>query len=245
MAFKTADDLLRIGCHAQEYNVPACSMREYANPKGGTNVADNPPYMMSYGLLGKILEKVKTAATPPKFTQDYLKTRLGFTSGSAMAFIPFAKRLGLLNQDGTPSDLYTRFRNPDAQLSGAAIAESMRRGYSDLFARNEYVYEMDENALHGLIIEATGLDNGSKVVTSITKTFLTMRDFADFQAAPADSPKASFDTSAETVRVHVAPQLPPNPQLGFSTTIYLNLPNTSDIAVFNAIFKSLRDNLLP
>jgi hypothetical protein len=94
-----------------------------------------------------------------------------------------------------------------------------------------------------LIIEATGLDNGSKVVTSITKTFLTMRDFADFQAVPVDNPKASPDAVAGAGKVHVAP--PPTTQLGFSTTIYLNLPNTTDIAVFNAIFKSLRDNLLP
>ena len=208
-------------------------------------MADNPPYMFSYGLLEKILKKARSAATPSKFTQDYLKTKLGFPSGSAMAFIPFAKRLGLLNQDGTPSDLYTRFRNPDDHLSGAAIAEAMRRGYADLFARNEYVHAMDEDALRGLVIEATGLDKDSKVVAAVTKTFLTMRVFADFEAAADTTP--STETMPGTAGMPTAP--PPvvkrTPQLGFSTTIYLNLPNTSDIAVFNAIFKSLRENLLP
>jgi len=33
-------------------------------------------------------------------------------------------------------------------------------------------------------------------------------------------------------------------KLGLSYTINLNLPATSDIAVFNAIFKSLREHLL-
>ena len=206
-------------------------------------MADNPPYMFSYGLLEKILTKARSAATPSKFTQDYLKTKLGFPSGSAMAFIPFAKRLGLLNQDGTPSDLYTRFRNPDDRLSGVAIAEAMRRGYADLFARNEYVHAMDEDGLRGLVIEATGLDKDSKVVAAITKTFLTMREFADFEAAPETAPLETRSGAATPTPTPLLAQ--GAPQLGFSTTIYLNLPNTSDIAVFNAIFKSLRENLLP
>jgi hypothetical protein len=32
--------------------------------------------------------------------------------------------------------------------------------------------------------------------------------------------------------------------IGFSYTINLNLPETTDVEVFNAIFKALRENLL-
>lgn len=207
-------------------------------------MADNPPYMLAYGVLEKILNKARSAATPSKFTQDYLKTKLGFTSGSAMAFIPYAKRLALLNQDGTPSDLYTRFRNPDAKLSGSAIAEAMRRGYAELFARNEYVHALDEDGLRGLVIEATGLDKDSRVASAITKSFLTVREFADFDST-TESDAAASEPTVTLSAVSVESRPGTSPQLGFSTTIYLNLPNTSDIAVFNAIFKSLRENLLP
>ena len=33
-------------------------------------------------------------------------------------------------------------------------------------------------------------------------------------------------------------------QLRFSHNIYINLPDTNDVEVFNAIFKALKDNLL-
>ncbi len=42
--------------------------------------------MASYGRIPKILNKVKEASRPDRFTQDFLTTKLGFAGGSAMAF---------------------------------------------------------------------------------------------------------------------------------------------------------------
>ena len=39
--------------------------------------------------------------------------------------IPYLKRIGFLASDGTPTELYTRFRNPAS--SGAAAAEALRQ----------------------------------------------------------------------------------------------------------------------
>ena len=72
-------------------------------------MAEQLPYVPSYGLIGKVLE---TAATPPRFTHDFLSTKLGMTGGSARSLIPFPKRVGFLGTDGAPTDLYKRFRNP-------------------------------------------------------------------------------------------------------------------------------------
>jgi hypothetical protein len=66
---------------------------------------------------------------------------------------------------------------------------------------------------------------------------------------------ANFDKSDQESRSPtVVDPLPPVPQniqnhaqtlgLNLGYTINLNLPATSDIAVFNAIFKSLKENLL-
>lgn len=103
-------------------------------------MADYPPFMNAYGNIGKILAKIKDAQTPERFTLDYLATKLGFSGGSATPFIPFAKRLGFLASDGTPTDLYRRFRNP-AQ-SGAAIAEATKKGYAALYERNEHAHHL-------------------------------------------------------------------------------------------------------
>ena len=46
-----------------------------------------PPFMNSTGLISKIFEK--QAKVPPRYTQDFQATVLGYGSGSAKPFIPF------------------------------------------------------------------------------------------------------------------------------------------------------------
>jgi len=114
--------------------------------------------MNAYGLAVKILSKIKDAKTPQRFTQDFLAETLGFSSGSAKPFIPLAKRLGLLASDGTPTELYNRFRNPDH--SKAAMADAIRTAYADLYNRNENAHSLDKKGLEGIVVQATGLDAG-------------------------------------------------------------------------------------
>jgi hypothetical protein len=45
-------------------------------------MADYPPFMNAYGLIPKILSKIKEAKTPGHFTQDFLANTLGFDGGS-------------------------------------------------------------------------------------------------------------------------------------------------------------------
>jgi hypothetical protein len=60
--------------------------------------------------------------------------------GSATALIPLLKRIGFLQNDGVPTDLYHKYRNPDT--SGTALAEGLRKGYAELFSRNEYAHAL-------------------------------------------------------------------------------------------------------
>src|SRR4051812_29374207 len=102
--------------------------------------------MNSTGLVSKILDKIKEAKTPDRFSQDFLGTVLGFSGGSARPFIPLAKRLTLINSDGTPSELYRRFRGSDEQ-SKAAMAQAIRVGYAPLYKRNEFAHQLDKKKL--------------------------------------------------------------------------------------------------
>lgn len=200
--------------------------------------ADYPPYMNAYGNVTRILNKVKEAATPERFTVDFLETALGFTGGGARAFIPFAKRIGLLGSDGVPTELYKSFRNP--QESGTAIASAMRNGYGELYKRNEYAHKLDHKGLEGLVMQATGLEKGNATLRGIVGTFEALKGLADFDSSTPMEPVGE----QRDEQVDQAPIGGNAPALNLSYTLYLNLPNTSDIAVFNAIFKSLRDNLL-
>jgi hypothetical protein len=209
--------------------------------------SDYPPYMNKYGVIPKVLEKIKTAATPERFTQDYLKTKLGFNSGNYMPFIPFAKRIGLIQMDGTPSDLYRAFRNPNE--SGKAMAKMIRRGYAELFTRNEYMHELDRPSLEGLLIEACGLEPGSGTLRSIIGSLEGLKTFARFDAEPQNGADDDGEDSEQGDETGIDNEKQPPAGrnglgLNLAYSINLVLPKTADVAVFNAIFKSLRANLL-
>lgn len=204
--------------------------------------AEYPPFMNGYGTVSKILEKIKEAQTPDRFTQDFLSTKLGFPGGTAKPFIPLAKRIGFLESDGKPTDLYKSFRNPTQ--SRAAMAAAMRKGYVQFYERNEYAHDLDKKKLEGLVMEITGLEQGHATVRAIVGTFESLKSFADFNKLEPkpdlDKEKAKdSDKTKEDVRGDAE-----DLKLNLAYTINLVLPKSDDIAVFNAIFKSLREHLL-
>jgi hypothetical protein len=207
---------------------------------GGTPVAATLPYIQAYGNITRALDKIQTASTPDRFTQDFLSTKLSLTGGGARPVIPFLKRTGFLASDGTPTDIYNRFRN--AAQRGAAAAEAIRVGYAPLYEVNEYAHDLTDKDLRGAIVQVTGGEPGSSTVGATVGSFKALRAYADFDAPPAD---ASVDERTEGIPVAAARSdggSAAGLRLGY--TINLNLPATSDIAVFNAIFKSLREHLL-
>lgn len=208
--------------------------------------AEYPPFMNGYGTTAKILGKIKEAQTPDRFTQDFLSTKLGFPGGTAKPFIPLAKRLGLLEGDGKPSDLYKAFRNHSH--SKAAMATAIRKGYSQFYERNEYAHELDKKKLEGLVVEITGLEAGHATTRAIVGTFETLKSFADFnkpeihKSEPAETKAINIPKS--TLETDLSSEDSSEIKLNLAYTINLVLPKTDDVAVFNAIFKSLRENLL-
>lgn len=206
-------------------------------------MAGNLPYVNQPGSMVKILQKIREAKTPERFTSDFLKTKLGFTGGNHQQIVPLAKKLALLNSDATPTPLYSKFRNEGT--SKAAMAEALRRGYKELFDRNEYANNLNSEEFKGLVVEITGHEAKSRVVQLICQTFENLRKLADFESALPAADKipaaAGIEPAAE------AGGTPPHEaavRLGLSYTINLVLPKTEDVAVFNAIFKSLRENIL-
>ncbi|MGN6189002.1 MAG: DUF5343 domain-containing protein [Conexibacter sp.] len=198
------------------------------------------PYVQAYGNITKVLEKIQAASTPDRFTQDFLATKLGLRGGAAKPVLPFLKRTGFLAPDGAPTDLYRRFRNGSSR--GAAAADAMRRGFGPLYEVNEYAHDIrDDRELRGLIVQVTGSEDSSSVVRAIMGSFKALRDFADFEASgepeeeePTEHRDDGQDRGTKPLSHGIA--------LGY--TINLHLPATSDIAVFNAIFKSLREHIL-
>lgn len=209
----------------------------------------NLPYVQVTGTLESMLDKIKSASVPEKFSQDFVSTKLLLKGGTARAIIPFVKKMGLVTSDGTPTERYKEFRNP--HKSEYAIADAMRDLYESLFEMNEYVYDLDTPRLKGLIVEATGAEANSAVVQKTLSTFQALRKRANFEKED-DEPDVVRETNHTEQQHHV-----PIVQHGYghsgattkeginlSYTINLNLPATTDIEVFNAIFKSLKQHLI-
>lgn len=211
-------------------------------------MASKLPYLASPGLIPKILGKIQEARRPDRFTQDFLETKLGFGSGSARAIIPLLKRMGFLSPDGTPARLYDQFRNVDTQ--GGAMSEAIRDAFSELFERNEYAHDLPKDKLTGLITEITGASRDDSTTKFIVSTFLALKEFADFDAQPAqersEAPR-QMERSAPAV-TDEQPRRPPiqsdDVNFAVSYTINLNLPETTNPDVFNAIFRALKEHLL-
>lgn len=203
-----------------------------------------PPFMNASGTVTKIFNKIIEASQPERFTQDYLANKLGFPGGSARPAIPLLKKLGFLASDGTPTPLYGQFRNPESR--GTAMATGLRLAYKELYDRSEYVHDLPKEKLRNLIVEMSGMEANDPTITAIVGTFNNLRAFAKYDGEPGQDGGKKV-TVIKNTDDRPPPPPPPaqNPTgLNLSYTINLNLPETTDVEVFNAIFRSLKENLL-
>jgi hypothetical protein len=207
------------------------------------------PYVTASGNIERALKGIKSAATPPTISQDFVKTILKIPGGSGNQMTAYLRKIGFANTDGSPTDLYKAFRN--SATEGKAAAEALTIGYKPLYVRNEYMHQLGDKELRGLVIEETGDGEDSNVVTLIVSCIKAIKKFAKWSEEPAEDknskPVAAASNLPSTDQArHPQPPIQQSPQLRMNLgyTINLNLPATSDVAVFNAIFKSLKEHLL-
>jgi hypothetical protein len=206
------------------------------------------PYVTAPGNVEKALKGIKTAATPESVSQDFVKTILGIKGGSGNQITAYLKKIGLATADGTPTDLYKKFRNPTTE--GWAAAQALKTGYGPLYVRNEYMHKLSDEELQGLIVEETGAEQDSNVASLTIACIKNLKKFAKWDAASIDEvPKKPVTETLAPLNAQPQQNLtsPPATQplgLNLGYTINLNLPATSDPAVFNAIFRALKEHLL-
>lgn len=203
------------------------------------------PYVSAAGNIEKTLKGIKAAATPASVSQDFVKTIIGIKGGSGNQITAYLKKIGFATADGTPTDLYKKFRN--SATEGWAVAQALKTGYAPLYVRNEYMHKLSDDDLKGLVVEETGAGQDSNVVPLVIACIKQLKKFAKWET-PAEEKVEDRVTerSASNPPQQNPPALSAPPRLGLNLgyTINLNLPATSDPAVFNAIFRALKDHLL-
>lgn len=194
-------------------------------------------YMYTVKNLGQMFEAIQKAQVPPRFTHDFLKT-LGFKSTNDRSFINVLKGLGFLDASSAPTQAYRDYREKKVALT--VLARQLRQAYRGLFLADENAQDLSAEDLKGKFATLTGKDQS--VVAKMASTFKALAGLADFKkaATPEAPPPAE-----EPVESPALEQVTPRPaSLAFAHTIYINLPATRDVAVYDAIFKSIREHLL-
>ncbi len=202
-------------------------------------------YLTSTRNTSGILSALQKAAVPETFTYEFLK-QLGYASSSDRPMIPVMKALGLLDAGGKPTSRYRDYKDP--ALSRTVLATSLRTAYKDLFAIDTDAHTRSLVDLNGMFSRLS--DKGTSVTTKMASTFKTLADLADFSNATPDSAERpadeelgpderSNDTSAaSTPKFEVRPG-----QISLRHDIHVHLPLSTDVAVYDAIFKSLKAQL--
>jgi hypothetical protein len=205
-------------------------------------MAEYLPYVNAYNSIPKLFAGIKSAAVPPKVSQNFLESVLDLKSSSHRALIPLLKKLGLIDSGNAPTQSYKDFR----ERPGPVMAERLREAYKPLFTANEYAWKLTKPELQAKLTSLSGAADDDATIPAVTSTFLELSKLAKWEGW---IPERREPETAGANRTGVgAPPSGTGKELpnGFalSYTINLNLPATTEIEVFNAIFKSLRDNLL-
>lgn len=205
-------------------------------------------YLTSFKNTVAILKAIQAAQAPPRFTQKFLEG-LGYQNSNDRAVINVLKALGFLDDSGVPTTRYHRYL--DQTQSALVLAEGLREAYEDLFRLNRNAQGMSTSDVKNKMKTLSEGQFTDRVLTQMAGTFNTLAKEADFSTPPApslidpDVPRESNDEAPVQVSgsgVDSQQVLSPSPFGSLAYNINIQLPESRDPAVYNAIFRALREH---
>jgi hypothetical protein len=195
-------------------------------------------YLTSTKNLAQILDSIKAAQAPEKFTIKFLES-LDFKSTSDRLIIAVLKALGFLSTDNArPTERYFRFL--DQTQSAAVLAEGVREAYADLFQVNKNANTLTKSdALNKMKTLGEGQFSES-VLDKMALTFVELCKLADFSHKPSTAEPEALVIPDEPGRPALPIEIPTRTSLGgLHFVIQIVLPETRDNKVYDAIFRGL------
>ena len=203
-------------------------------------------YLTSTKNVKDILSSIQQAQAPKQFTVRFLEG-LGYKSSADRLIIGMLKALGFLNPNGTPTPRYFEFL--DQTQSGRVLADAMREAYSDLFELNVKAHMWTRQEVKNKLKTLTQGQFSDQVLGKMASTFNAFAEEGDFEAVePAEVPQSEDeqpDAATEDGRSPVDSVQRRGVALGgLVYSIQIQLPESRDPAVYDALFRSLRAHLL-
>jgi hypothetical protein len=214
-------------------------------------------YLTSVKNVDKFLTAIQQGQAPKQFTTRFLEG-LGFKSSSDRLFIGVLKALGFLDDGGAPRQRY--FEYLDQGQSQRVLAEAMRDAYADLYQLNNKAHDLTRADVKGKLKTLTQGQYTDAVLDKMVSTFFALAKNADFEAPPpaqrtagdegdvdeqAPEEEAQIEGDGAGPAVQRRPGRPALDLGGLVYNIQIQLPESRDPAVYDAVFSSLRQHLLP
>jgi hypothetical protein len=218
-------------------------------------------YLATTKNVEAFFNSIINAQPPKKFTQKFLE-QLEFKSVNDRLLIGVLKALGLVDSEGIPQDKYFEFI--DQTQSKIVLANAIKDSYSDLFAINKNANTLTENEVKNKFKTLLHGSKSDNVVNLMAKTFRALCEYADFSEAETKNEsltrneyKSETDNSKQENNYNQKNDFSQNTETGsrivqelkaiqtqMHYNIQIHLPETRDVAVYEAIFKALKEHLL-
>lgn len=198
-----------------------------------------------YKKLGELFSKLREGRAPDKVTTGFLKD-LGFKSSNWNYAIRLLKGLGFVSNDGVPTEQYMNFL--DKTRWKKVLGKAVKKAYSDIFVVKREPTKEDIQMIIGKYKSTYNLADAT--AERCAKTFLALLELSDMSdtdttvsdtSATSAEPK-SAESEIDTLQSSISTES--RKEIGLNYNIQIHLPATKDIAVYNAIFKSLREHII-
>ena len=209
-------------------------------------------YLTSVKNFEGIMNSILGARAPERFTNKFLED-LGYKSSNDRLILGVLKSLGLLNDTGEPTQRYYDFL--DQTQSKKVIATGIQEAYEDLFNLKRDAQNMSQEEVKNKLKTLTQGSKGDKVIDSMARTFKTLCDYDDWSEIPINS-QVNSNSASKNNDIYEEPDYvvqnspksveskPISNQLGLHYNIQIHLPETTNMAVYDAIFQSIKKHLM-
>jgi hypothetical protein len=204
-------------------------------------------YLTSTKNTQDILQAIQAAQAPERFTIKFLEG-LGYAGSNDRAMINVLKALGFLNDAGVPTSRYHQYL--DQTQSEAVLAQGLREAYADLFRVNKNAQSMNATEIKNKLKTLSEGAFTDRVLTQMASTFATLVKSADFSAettaATTSQVELDDDNTDDFVDEETKIRRPPR-KATIGDLVYninIHLPESRDSAVYDALFRSLREHLI-
>lgn len=205
-------------------------------------------YLLTTKNLDAFFNSLLNAQAPAKFTNKFLE-QLEFKSTNDRLFIGVLKFLGFIDSNGIPQERYFKFL--DQTQSKQVLAEAIKEAYADLFTVNVKANEMSANDVKNKLKTLTQGSKSDTVLGCMANTFTSLCKYADFSKNSTKEllPTKHQEPTAEEIP-HTNDHKMTHELINKKITtemhynIQIHLPETRDMTVYDAIFKSLKEHLL-